>query len=1006
MARRKRNVAVNELETVKTQSDAVVASKLLDDAMHSSREFFDTLSDAEKQTALMIFAELQDNSGDSLTYDYLWELHYKTKPVSIQEFLDDNYYIGWMADVMYPKWREVIEEIFAPGAQYMEVIFCLAGDTRIPLLDGNEKTLKELYEGYQKDENSIDVFSVNQKTGQPVPGRCTKVTKFGKDQLYKVNIVGGGSFRANADHEMVCIDLVKRKVKDLKAGDLLMPFISSNAPTDIAVILSITKDIKESVYCLTVPEWGNFAISIGNKRAGLMSGNTGSIGSGKSSIAAVIYAYLIYRMSCLKSPATYYSLFEGSNIVFGVYSVTQSQAQHVGFGKLRAILERAPYFQQQFPFDNRIQKRVKFNNSTMEVVHGCVAEGTKVLTPQGWVGIEDLAETSSEVMTSDGVKVYPSTYKGVKCTGYKKCLSIKTEFGDNLICSYDHKIITEDENGNRIWKRAEEFKEGEIVFRLRRFVVDDSLEKWFSNQCDMEIQKSKIAEIVDGGTIKTYDVVEVPVTHTVITQKILTSNSRELHLLGKDVFSLYLDEVNFMESKTTQPNRGVDLKEEEGQAYEIYNAARSRIMSRFMRPGGSVPGMTILISSKTNQLSFLDKHIQKVKEDIDKKKVYVADFARWEVQPASRFILKKFKVQVGDAVRASKILKDGEESPVGATIVEVPGEFKDEFEMSIERALREVAGVATQGLSPLFREMKTITDCIDTTRKHPFTKQVVSISTMSEIEIIDYLINDRLFDVKGGSLSVRLNPSIPRAIHLDLALNGDRAGFAMGHISGLRKVKKMRADYTYYFDYAPEIVVDIVLSIELLEQGQIDFGKIRTFINALNDFGFNIKSLSADRFQSADTLQIFKKMGWDTGIISVDTTTEPYMYLKQVCLDKRISYYDYPLLNKELKDLEYDMDKDKIDHPKNSSKDAADAVAGMVYNLMKMKSILKTSSAIPLSMSGGSDNEMGKVTAQQLRKYNTNVVVPGEFKVDMDVLATEVLKCLEQNKVKNPLLDD
>jgi len=466
-----------------------------------------------------------------------------------------------------------------------------------------------------------------------------------------------------------------------------------------------------------------------------------------------------------------------------------------------------------------------------------------------------------------------------------------------------------------------------------------------------------------------------------------------------------MDEVNFMESKTTAPNRGVDLKEEQGQAYEVYNAARGRIKSRFMRPGGSVPGMTILISSKTNQLSFLDKHVKKVKADIEAKKVFLADFSRWEVQPATRFILPKFSVQVGDALTPSKILKDGETPIVGATTVEVPGEFRDEFEASIERALREVAGIATHGLSPLFKDLKIIEACIDKTRQHPFTRDVISISTMSEVEIIDYLINDRLFDIIDGSLSVRLNPGIPRAIHLDLALNGDRAGFAMGHISGLHKVKKMRADYTYYYDYAPEIVIDIVLAIELLGHGQIDFGKIRTFINALKDFGYPIESLTADRFQSADTLQIFKKMGWDTGILSVDTTTEPYMYLKQMCLDKRISYYDYPVLNNELKDLEMDLDKNKIDHPKGKSKDTSDAVAGCVYNLMRRKSVLKTSPSIPLS-SLGLGNAVESTTAQKLRQYNKEGTLPGEFKVSMDIMAEDVIKCLELNRSKNPLLDD
>jgi len=124
-----------------------------------------------------------------------------------------------------------------------------------------------------------------------------------------------------------------------------------------------------------------------------------------------------------------------------------------------------------------------------------------------------------------------------------------------------------------------------------------------------------------------------------------------------------------------------------------------------------------------------------------------------------------------------------------------------------------------------------------------------------------------------------------------------------------------------------------------------------------------------------------------------------------MCLDKRISYYDYPVLNNELKDLEMDLDKNKIDHPKGKSKDTSDAVAGCVYNLMRRKSVLKTSPSVPLS-SLGLGNAVESTTAQKLRQYNKEGTLPGEFKVSMDIMAEDVIKCLELNRSKNPLLDD
>jgi len=1070
------------------------------------------LSPNEQKVALEIFNELRSNDGDSPLYDHIWELDYIEKPVPIWKFLEDDFYAGWIVPDLYPKWREMLEEIFAPGSQYYEVIL------------------------------------------------------------------------------------------------------------------------------------------------------GGSIGSGKTTSAAIAYVYLLYRLTCLRNPAKYYNLVERSRIVFGVYSMTKRLVADVGYGRIRAFIERMPYFRTKFPHDHRILQKVNFKKADVSVVYGCVSEGTKIATPCGDVAVEQLANTSSEVLTSYGSDVFSSEYKGVKYSGVKKCLEVITETGDSLVCSYDHKFIVEGSNGSYIRKKAGELKEGEEVFVLREIdannrVLHESRKTFFTmqgmceeekqqeipqykkvqgqestlgnrgneevlkmrcgktskrvrnssckisefrkkipkrqlqrvrcgifqemgeqeqgekeketsngrrerirpkNLCELlqeeprenssgkgspreqetykcpaakmeskesgetqgiqekmegkasgthaanfnvtsptteiteeecrvypnrkrrciydglfwlflcllwkgykqvfyhrpyyscskrrrdnsskhssllqemqqqeiysesggvcrrfseweknipknyEVYKTCIKSITDVGYRKTYDVVEVPKTHSVFTNNILTSNSQEFHVLGQDVFSMYMDEVNFMQDKVTAPNKAASMSEELGQAQEIYNAARSRIKSRYMRPGGYVPGMTFLLSSKTSKHSFLERHVQKVRHEIEEKKVFLAEYALWEVKPQSLYVKPKFRVQLGNALHPSRILEEYETHKDGTEVIEVPGEFKEDFERNTERALREIAGRATVGISPLFRIKEPIIKCVDG-RKHPFTQDIIKISIYSDIEIVDYLMVNELFHVKDSDYVPRLNPGSPRVVHLDLSRKKDAAGFCMGHIGGLREVKKMRYDNTYYIDKEPMIVIDIIMAIKLLGEGEIDFSKIRAFIIALKEYGYPITHVTADKYQSADTLQIFSKLGYKTAFLSVDERPEPYHYTRQAFVEDRIRIYDYPLLIRELIDLEEDLDSGVIDHPNVASdgsvgsKDTSDALAGVVYTLMNEKSVMKGATVTNLT-----SVSLAESTPTSSPNKTDLITVRGEMKISLDHMADEVIKYINLHKSSNSLFE-
>ena len=76
---------------------------------------------------------------------------------------------------------------------------------------------------------------------------------------------------------------------------------------------------------------------------------TGAQGLGKTTTAMFILAYKLYRLSCLRDPASFYGLARKSKITFGLYAVTMKQLEDTGFYTLRdMMIDQSPYFREVF----------------------------------------------------------------------------------------------------------------------------------------------------------------------------------------------------------------------------------------------------------------------------------------------------------------------------------------------------------------------------------------------------------------------------------------------------------------------------------------------------------------------------------------------------------------------------------------------------------------------------------------------------------------------------------
>lgn len=396
--------------------------------------------------------------------------------------------------------------------------------------------------------------------------------------------------------------------------------------------------------------------------------------------------------------------------------------------------------------------------------------------------------------------------------------------------------------------------------------------------------------------------------------------SKTSHTIGKDVSIFLLDEANFVDGDNDSKNS----------AYSIYTNMLARLQSRFTINGKNV-GLAILASSRASKASFLDQHIKDQSRQIAKGSTALIAFSSWEVRPASEFTKPKFQVEIGDRINPSRILEKDESPREGSQSVWVPGEYLQRFEDDLDGAIRDLAGISTESMMPLFHNKRIILDCSDAGHRHPFTRDEIVIDVLKDDKIDNYFLPEAMFKTQQSAYAMRLNPGCPRYVHIDIGYASDALGMTMLHIAGFRTLRRERRDGTWYLDRVPVVVVDFVLRIIPPKGSETDISCARSFLLSLRDYGVPIVRVSYDSHQSKTEVQTLKKMGFDAVVLSVDRTDEAYLGLRQMYAEKRISHYPHAVLFQELSALERDVDKRKVDHPKGGSKDLADSMAGAAF---------------------------------------------------------------------------
>jgi hypothetical protein len=176
----------------------------------------------------------------------------------------------------------------------------------------------------------------------------------------------------------------------------------------------------------------------------------------------------------------------------------------------------------------------------------------------------------------------------------------------------------------------------------------------------------------------------------------------------------------------------------------------------------------------------------------------------------------------------------------------------------------------------------------------------------------------------------RWHPQCARSAHVDLALTRDRCGVAVGCSPGQQRVVRIDPETGHrYEELAPQLWYDLLVEICAPPGGEIDIAEVRDLLELLRRHGFRLRFVTYDSWQSAESIQQWKRKGVQADTLSVDADLEAYDALKTGLYEGRVSYYESPPLHRQLVELEINYVKKKVDHRPRGSKDLSDAAAGV-----------------------------------------------------------------------------
>jgi hypothetical protein len=406
-------------------------------------------------------------------------------------------------------------------------------------------------------------------------------------------------------------------------------------------------------------------------------------------------------------------------------------------------------------------------------------------------------------------------------------------------------------------------------------------------------------------------------------------------LLGQAIAGAMLDEANFMRvienSKQVAGARGKGGYFD--QAKEVYTNLTRRRQRSFQTRGYSL-GCVITLSSTRYKNDFLDQRIDEVRKH-SLPNIVTMRRKQYEVVPQDRFSGGRFSLLVGTDRYPTRVLTEadvpGQTYPERGRVLQVPVEYRAKFLTDPEGSLRDIVGIATDSIEAFITQRHKLVDSVERWR----ARGEPVLCAGYEYELATEGMSQ--WDDAALKALTEEQKKAARWVHVDLSLSKDPAGIAVlrydGHVT-------RRDPDTGIMESLPTAVVEALIQLRPSPQRRVDIAEVRRFVTQLITFyGLNIREVTFDGFQSAESIQSLIRAGVRSRLVSLDRDPEPYVELRRAFYEDRIDMCDSEVARIELANLEFLSDKNRIDHPPKGSKDVSDALAGAFHAMRTSRKI-------------------------------------------------------------------
>jgi len=386
---------------------------------------------------------------------------------------------------------------------------------------------------------------------------------------------------------------------------------------------------------------------------------------------------------------------------------------------------------------------------------------------------------------------------------------------------------------------------------------------------------------------------------------IIPGSSSEYSAVGYNVILAVIDEVTLFEDiKDASLTGGASVND---QAEIVYSTLNSRIKSRFLNHG-----LLVTSGNPKHTEDFLERHIadsegRKDTYIISRRPVWkstLPDFDPDATDRRGKIIYPHFWFHL----ERLEVVKEQFRNLPG--VIPIPMQFFDDFKRTPEVAKRDLAGYPTSAVGRVISDPDLVFKNVNSDRDIPIDPSLARPSPPKNY--IEPWFKRRDLAWHG--------------IHIDLAEVKDKAAMCLSHPVG--------------HDENGEVLIytDLILTFQGSPDDPVNPEEIYKWILFLRDeLNIPIGKITADKHQSSYLLLQLRASGFETGILSTDTSNDPYDELIQAIRSGRLDYYNHSLAIQELTNLE--RRKGKYDHSRSFSKDASDAWAGSVYNSIRLAEI-------------------------------------------------------------------